>query len=132
MRRQGAKWLSDVFSPGTAATNGQLTREDVNDGFRWILGRLPESEAVVDQHMLLRSVADLRSALLRSAEFTLTNKFLRFDEKWVLAPVYANTFEMWLDLHDQFVSFGCIGESSAPHSTPPVYQATINGQMNEL
>ena len=121
MRRQGAKWLSDVFSRGPAATNGQLTREDVNDGFRWILGRLPESEAVVDQHMLLRS-----------AEFTLTNKFLRFDEKWVLAPVYANTFEMWLDLHNQFVSFGCIGKSSAPHSTPPVYQATINGQMNEL
>jgi len=46
-----------------------LGRESVIQGFRWILGRMPESEEVIDAHRVLHDDYALRQALLRSEEF---------------------------------------------------------------
>jgi hypothetical protein len=46
-----------------------VTPDAVAAGFRWILGRLPESDAVVDNHTRCQDDSDLRNTLLRSQEF---------------------------------------------------------------
>jgi FkbM family methyltransferase len=58
-----------LFGRTMAAEATSLSRQDVIAGFRWILGRDPESEEVVTQHMSLGTMADLRRALLQSEEF---------------------------------------------------------------
>jgi hypothetical protein len=45
------------------------SREDVYQAFRLILGREPDNDSVVEAHLLARSVADLRIALINSEEF---------------------------------------------------------------
>lgn len=50
-------------------TRFPLGRDAVIAGFRWILGRTPENEDVIDAHRVLHSDYDLRSALLRCDEF---------------------------------------------------------------
>ena len=47
----------------------QPSREDVIHAFRLILGREPEDESVIDAHVHLPSVAELRRVLLSSEEF---------------------------------------------------------------
>jgi hypothetical protein len=46
-----------------------VTPDAVAAGFRWILGRLPENDIVVENHTRCQDDADLRSTLLRSQEF---------------------------------------------------------------
>ena len=57
-----------------------LERQSVLDGFRWILGRRPESEEVIDDHRHLANEEALRQALLRSQEF------VEFFERFEAAP----------------------------------------------
>ena len=52
-----------------------------------------------------------------SKEFAAKNKLLRFDEKWVMAEVYGGEFALWLDLHDQYVSYGCLNDNYEPIET---------------
>mgnify|MGYP003145179658 FL=1 len=99
------------------AKDDALTRQDVIDGFRWILGREPESEETINAHLGLGTVAELRRVLLASKEFSNTNKFFRFAEKWILCPVYGGQYEMWLDLHDLYVSDGCLIDNYEPLET---------------
>lgn len=56
----GAQALRPSFPP---------TREDVVHAFRFILGREPESEAVIEAHRNIPTMAALRETLLRSLEF---------------------------------------------------------------
>ena len=109
--------LSEGPSGSSTKKATRLTRQDVVDGFQWILGRPPESEETINAHLALQTVAELRQALIASAEFSVANKFFRFPEKWVRAPVYAGQFEMWLDLHDLYVSYGCLNDSYEPLET---------------
>ena len=46
-----------------------VTRQDVIDGFRWLLGREPESEETIAAHLAAEDVTALRRALIRSDEF---------------------------------------------------------------
>jgi tetratricopeptide (TPR) repeat protein len=46
-----------------------VTREDVVAAFRFILGREPEGEGVIEAHQRVASPTELRSILLRSTEF---------------------------------------------------------------
>jgi hypothetical protein len=46
-----------------------VTADAVTAGFRWILGRLPESDAVIEHHTRCLDDTDLRNTLLRSQEF---------------------------------------------------------------
>jgi hypothetical protein len=45
------------------------SRDDVIQAFRLILGREPENDVVIEAHMRVPSIAELRNALLRSDEF---------------------------------------------------------------
>ena len=49
--------------------NQLLSREDVINAYKFILGRAPESEQVIDEHRGYRTVDELRLAFLTSSEF---------------------------------------------------------------
>lgn len=55
-----------------------LTREEVLLGYRMILGRDPESEAVIRSHLGRRDPEALATLLLRSVEFRLSPRFKDF------------------------------------------------------
>jgi hypothetical protein len=61
--------LAGEFLPETQDTPLSIDRQSVIAGFRWILGRLPESEGVIDDHRRLPDEDALRAALLHSQEF---------------------------------------------------------------
>ncbi len=65
MARPAAAWRSAAPDPITVA--------DVHAAFHWILGRAPESDAVVQAHLACGSVGELRRVLLASAEFSAAN-----------------------------------------------------------
>lgn len=106
-----------------------VTREDVIWGFRMILGREPESEEAIAAHLGLPDRPALRHALLDSAEFRRDRKSLEFDEKWVCAEVYDGEFRLWLDLHDKFVSFGCLIDNYEPLETAFIGHNLKAGQV---
>jgi hypothetical protein len=54
---------------GTLKPKPPVTREDVVAAFRFILGREPEGEPVIEAHQRVGSASELREILLRSAEF---------------------------------------------------------------
>jgi hypothetical protein len=64
-----------------------VTADAVAAGFRWILGRLPESDVVVENHTRCQDDADLRTTLLRSEEF---GEFYRQFRAGVAATPPAN------------------------------------------
>jgi hypothetical protein len=68
--------LSDVPVPGVMrplekadVTGAMLERSDVEAGYRWILGRDPESDDAIRAHIVHRDIATLREVLIRSGEF---------------------------------------------------------------
>lgn len=94
-----------------------LSREDVVWGFRYLLGREPESEAVIEQHMQMESREGLRRALLASPEFLAGAEGPRFPDTWVIAPVLADRRRLWLNLADRHVSLGCLRDDYEPFET---------------
>ncbi len=65
--------FSSATKPGNAsprsAESASLSREDVRNGYRFILGREPENESALSHHLSHRSFDDLRLSLLKSSEF---------------------------------------------------------------
>ncbi len=67
--------LQSVKDPGLTAAASSLkpkpsvTRDDVLAAFRFILGREPEGETVIEAHQRVGGPAELREILLRSPEF---------------------------------------------------------------
>lgn len=106
-----------------------ITQEDVIWGFRMILGRDPESEVAIRAHLGLPDQAALRDALLNSVEFRQHNKALEFDEKWVCTEIYGGDCRLWLDLHDKFVSFGCLIDDYEPVETGFIRDNVKPGQI---
>jgi hypothetical protein len=78
-RRGGAGWVrafletsgidSDLLAEFPGHAEPPIGHDAVVAGFTWILGREPESEAVIDAHRRLHDDDDLRLSLLRSQEF---------------------------------------------------------------
>jgi FkbM family methyltransferase len=90
-----------------------LTHDEVIWGYRYILGRDPESDAVVSATAAaVQDVPSFRRILLRSAEFerlSIQNGAFWLNEpRWVAAPVFGGARLLWLDLSDRFVSLGCL------------------------
>jgi len=56
--------------------NQLLSREDVINAYKFILGRAPESEQVIDEHRGYRTVDELRLAFLTSSEFGTRFQYL--------------------------------------------------------
>lgn len=73
--RAGALILDAFADPALTATaralapRPEVTREEVIAAFRFILGREPEGETVIEAHQRVGSAPELREILLRSPEF---------------------------------------------------------------
>ena len=91
-----------------------LTHDEVVWGYRYILGRDPESEAIVNASAAaMKDVLAFRSNLLRSKEFA--RLYTQFQQScWVAAPVFGGARLMWIDLSDRYVSLGCLQDAYEP------------------
>lgn len=105
-----------------------VTREDVIWAFRMILGRDPESEHAIQAHLVLPDRSALRDVLLDSTEFKQRH-CLESAERWVCAEVYAGEFRLWLDLHDTYVSHGCLMDDYEPVVTSFIERNLEHGQV---
>jgi len=91
-----------------------LTHDEVVWGYRYILGRDPESDSIVRASAeAMKDVSAFRGSLLRSLEFA--RLYTQFQQScWVAAPVFDGARLMWLDLSDRFVSLGCLQDAYEP------------------
>ncbi|HTV31653.1 MAG TPA: FkbM family methyltransferase [Methylocella sp.] len=96
-----------------------LTHDEVIWGYRYLLGRVPESAKTIESHAhLYADWRAFRTALLNSAEFRqLLHGTRKLTPKWVAADVFAGKRTMWLDLNDDYVSRGCLNDSYEPLET---------------
>jgi FkbM family methyltransferase len=94
-----------------------LTRDEVIWGFRYLLGRDPESEDTILAHTVFRDWAHLREALLKTEEFANAVRMAPINKRWVLAPVMNGARLMWVDLGDRYVSRGCLVDNYEPIET---------------
>jgi FkbM family methyltransferase len=89
-----------------------LTPEQVAWGYRYLLGREPESDKIIA--LQARNHTDWRSfrhSLLASAEFKGGQTSLNLPSKWVAADVFGGKRMIWLDLRDDFVSREALRDS---------------------
>jgi len=93
------------------------THDEVVWGYRYVLGRDPESNDVVRASATaMKDVPTFRRALLQSKEFA--GLYAHFQQScWVAAPVFAGSRLMWIDLNDRYVSLGCLQDSYEPVET---------------
>ena len=92
--------------------SAMLTTEQIAWGYRYLLGREPESDTVTAGQA--RNNPDWRSfrnSLLGSAEFHAILTSLDLPPKWVAADVFGGKRMIWLDLRDDFVSRGALVDS---------------------
>ncbi len=92
-----------------------LTVDEVIWGYRYILGRDPESASVLEQ--ATRSTMDrrkFRQVLLRSQEFVRGGMLPNPPQRWVMAEILGRKRLIWLDLGDDFVSRSCLLDNYEP------------------
>jgi FkbM family methyltransferase len=114
-----------------------VTPEAVVWAYRLILGREPESEAVINQHLRHPDVQTLRRVMFGSDEFN----FIRVNElgeggqlawlrdRWVAVPVLAAQYLMWINLGDTYMSLGCLFDNYEPAQTYFVRSALATGDV---
>ncbi len=109
-----------------------ITAEDVINGYRYILGRDPESPEIIEMYLRQVSTVDeLRCALLNSEEFVFKNKYIKFNKsKWVCTNVLGGLL-IWVDLSDRYVSYGCLHDNYEPNETAFV-RNHVRAGMNVL
>jgi FkbM family methyltransferase len=92
-----------------------LSRDDVISVYRYVLGREPESEAVIDKQIRrFDNVHEFRIAAIQSLEFRIILKKLNFplfdQDKWVRSDI-RNGLSMWVNLRDIYVSRACLNDN---------------------
>jgi len=98
--------------------NTKITENDVHLAYELLLGRDVEDEKAVRAHLGLGTRAALGKAIMSSAEFQgkmLQSQFSS-GSKWVATDVLGR-FTQWVDLHDRFVSHGCLNNDWEPNET---------------
>lgn len=101
----------------TKGVKSGISPEDVVFAFRMILGREPESDEAIHAHLSLGTLENLGAALMSSEEFKAKHLQAQFAEsKWIVAPV-LDRYLMWVDLHDRYVSHGCLNDNWEPSET---------------
>lgn len=106
-----------ISKPMATKESSGITREDVITGFRMILGREPESEEAIKAHLSLGDLESLGKTLIASQEFRSKYLQSQFNEsKWAATQVLDKYF-MWVDLHDRYVSHGCLNNNWEPDET---------------
>ncbi|MCW2314208.1 FkbM family methyltransferase [Rhodoferax antarcticus] len=94
-----------------------LNNELVRIAYLLLLGREPESDKAIQSHLELGSISRVRSAIMSSNEFQSKLMQSNFKEsKWVITEVLEK-FEMWIDLHDRYVSYGCLRNDWEPEES---------------
>lgn len=96
-----------------------VSREDVVAAYRLMLGREPESEAVIEAHRVEQSLDDLSQRILRTPEFRRrisAEVRAPSDPLWICTEI-PNGLRLWVDLADQGVSAGCLYGSWEPVET---------------
>lgn len=107
-----------------------LTTEAVIWGYRYLLGREPESLTVANEHVIHHADWQaFRRALLASSEFKVSSASLPRLPKWVAAEVLGGERLMWLDLSDDYVSRGCLLDTYEPFETEIVRRHLQPGQV---
>lgn len=107
-----------------------LTNDEAIWGYRYILGRDPESNTVLERHV--RAYSDwrnFRQALLDSSEFSRSRIERATESKWVAASILAEKRMIWLDLSDSYVSRACLFDSYEPIETGLVRQHLKSGDV---
>lgn len=107
---------------GSSVVTGQqragISEEDVVAAYRMILGRVPESDEAIRAHLTLGTLENRGQALISSVEFKAKHIQAQFSEsKWVITPVLDDRYLMWVDLHDRYVSRGCLNDDWEPSET---------------
>jgi FkbM family methyltransferase len=106
-----------------------LSAYDVYLAYRLLLGREPESDQVIKDHLLLKSLEGVRNAMINSGEFR--SQFMRwtdFGKKWVSTEV-LDEFTMWVDLSDRHVSRGCLNNNWEASETNYFAAALPNAEV---
>lgn len=92
-----------------------LTSDEVVWGYRYTLGRDPESNLVLDRHKAAHEDwRQFRDRLLASAEFMHAHRGRTLPPKWVATDILQGQRLLWLDLEDAFVSRGCLMDGYEP------------------
>lgn len=95
----------------------QVNKDIVRLAYRLLLGREPESEKVVQDHLALGSLDKIRSVMMGSSEFKSKVQQSKYTaSKWVATDV-LDRYIMWVDLHDAYVSHGCLNNNYEPEET---------------
>ena len=94
-----------------------LTHDEVVWGYRYLLGRDPESAQAIEGHSHHAGWREFRAALLDSPEFMRVQGTRKLPPKWVAAEVFGGERLLWLDLADSYVSCGCLYNSYEPLET---------------
>lgn len=85
-----------------------IGKEAVEWGYRLILGREPEGEAVIAEKMKCADLADLSNQLIYSEEFIGKNpRFMPLMNKWILIEE-GSGFRIWVNLADTGISWPII------------------------
>lgn len=89
-----------------------LTRDEVIWGYRYVLGREPESEDVILLYSGFSDRRAFREELLTSLEFQRQRNTQ--SPTWVAASVFNGERLMWLNLADRYVSANCLRDDYEP------------------
>lgn len=116
------KWLlknlKNVKSTQGPVIKNEIDEDTIRLAYKLILGRNAESDNAVKAHLGIATMAQLRSHMMNSAEFKglmLQSQFSS-SSKWVAVDVLG-CFTQWIDLHDSFVSQGCLNNNWEPSET---------------
>ncbi len=94
-----------------------LSTETVTLAFELLLGRKPESQATIDGHAKHPDALSLGKSIMDSPEFKARSFQKGFaNSKWVSTEV-LDRYTMWVDLHDRYVSYGCLNNNWEPEET---------------
>ncbi len=101
-----------------------VSREEVRAAYLLIFGREPESEDVVTQKLHFPDLITLGAVFRGSPEFQSQWPRGFAKSKWVAVDV-LDRFVQWVDLHDAFVSQGCLQGEWEPSETA-YFSARLN------
>ena len=112
-------------------TTEPLPREAVIWGYRYLLGREPEGDDIINEQAQSHvDWSSFRNSLLDSAEFQALRTVLgNLPPKWVATEIFGGKKFIWLDLQDDFVSRGALFDSYQPIETAVVSAFLRDGDV---
>ncbi|MGV6859080.1 MAG: FkbM family methyltransferase [bacterium] len=95
--------------------NTEVNEQAVELAYKLILGRPPESVDAIRSHLRFDSLQELSQHMMDSPEFKakLLQSQYASGSKWVSVDV-LDRYTQWVDLHDRYVSHGCINNDWEP------------------